>query len=219
MDAPRLGIVIPALNEAASIAAVIEAARGCGQVIVVDDGSTDETAAIAKRLGASVVSHEGRRGYDKALQSGIRRADELGLAYAVTLDADGQLPAALVPAFERELADGAGIVVGVRDRKARWAEVAFAWATNRLYGIRDPFCGMKGYDLSYFRKLGWFDSYGSVGTELMLFSVRNGAKLAQIPVPTKARAGVARFGGGLRPNLILARAALLGLARRQRASA
>lgn len=171
------------------------------------------TPELAGRCGAVVVTHAESRGYDGALNSGFVRAKELGLRYVVTLDADGQLPAALVPAFVRQLETGADIVVGIRDTVPRLVEQAFREMTRALYGIRDPFCGMKGYRMKLFDQLGWFDSYGSVGTELMLHAVRHGAKLAQLAVPTKPRIGEARIGGSLKASYVLGRAALIGLAK------
>lgn len=213
MVTPGLGLVIPALNEAATIEKVVTQASAYGMVIVVDDGSNDATAELAGRCGAVVVTHAERRGYDGALNSGFVRAKELGLRYVVTLDADGQLPAALVPAFVRQLETGADIVVGIRDTVPRVVEQVFREMTRALYGIRDPFCGMKGYRMKLFDQLGWFDSYGSVGTELMLHAARHGAKLAQLSVPTKPRIGKARIGGSLKASYVLGRAALIGLAK------
>ena len=207
MGAPRLGIIIPALNEAETIGPVLERVREFGRPIVVDDGSTDATADLSRSLGAEVVVHDTNRGYDGALNSGFLRAEKLGCEFAITIDADGQLPAHLIPAYLEKLQGGADLVVGIRDHVPRISELAFQVVARRLYGLQDPLCGMKGYRMSFFRDLGHFDSYRSIGTELMLYCVRNGARLAQIPVPTKPRVGQARIGGSLKANYIIGRAA------------
>ena len=70
MDRSRIGIVIPAFNESATIAKIVEAVTKYGVPIVVDDGSTDNTGILASKAGASLVSHRCNHGYDTALDSG-----------------------------------------------------------------------------------------------------------------------------------------------------
>lgn len=91
-----LAVIIPAFNEASSIGAVLDSLRAeCGDlittIIVVDDGSNDDTGAIAEARGATVIRHAANRGYGASLKSGIRSADTTHVA---TLDADGQHHAA-----------------------------------------------------------------------------------------------------------------------------
>jgi glycosyltransferase involved in cell wall biosynthesis len=213
VDRSRIALVIPALNEAATIGAVVERLADFGRVIVVDDGSSDGTAGAARQNGAEVVTHPHNRGYDGALGSGFARAAALDCAYVITFDADGQHPANLVPKFIAELDAGADLVLGIRDHLPRISEKLFQITTRTLYGIQDPFCGMKGYRMELYRSLGWFDSYRSIGTELMLHAVRHHARVAQLPVPTRERVGQARIGRVLRANFVIMRAALIGLSR------
>lgn len=206
-----LAIVIPALNEAATIGEVVEGLAGSGRVIVVDDGSSDGTGTIAGRAGAEVVRHAVNRGYDGAIDSGFARAAELGCEYVITLDADGQHPGELVAAFVDALENGADMVLGVRDRLQRFSERVFAALTRLAYGIRDPLCGMKGYRIGLYRSLGHFDRYGSIGTELMLHGVRGGATVVQVPLETRERQDAPRFDRLLRANWRILRAAFIGL--------
>lgn len=203
-----LAIIIPAFNEAASLGDVVDRATVFGTVIVVDDASHDGTAQIAEGRGAIVVSHARNLGYDRALDSGFKKAGVLGCAFAVTLDADGQHDPATLEAFISQLAK-ADLVLGVRPRKQRAAEILFAGLTRILYGIRDPLCGMKGYRMSLHQALGHFDSYGSIGTELALYSVRRGTRFVEVPVPIRAREGAPRFDTRWRANLRILRAMLI----------
>ncbi len=212
-------IVIPALNEEATIAAVVAGAAGYGQPIVVDDGSTDATAAAAAAAGALVVRHERNGGYDSALASGFARAEDLGFDALVTMDADAQHdPTALAALLAPLLAGEADVVVGVRPRCARWAERVFTGYARRRYGIPDVLCGMKAYSMDMYRRFpGALD--GSIGTGLALAAARAGARLAFVPVPVRIRpSGRTQFGSGLRPNLRLLRA-MVGQMRRRRVSA
>jgi glycosyltransferase involved in cell wall biosynthesis len=96
----RFCAVIPALNEAARIAPVVEGARRhVDAVVVVDDGSSDDTAAVAAAAGAHVVRHPTNLGKGRALNAGIRWAVDNGFDAVITLDADGQHLAVEIPRF------------------------------------------------------------------------------------------------------------------------
>lgn len=213
MDRRRVAIVIPALNEAATIRQVVWAAQHKGQCIVVDDGSTDTTAQLARDAGAIVVSHTANRGYDAALGSGFRRADDDGYDVVITLDADGQHDPDLVDRFLDAINAGADVALGVRSSRARLAEHVFAWYTHWRWRIADPLCGLKAYRIEVYRALGHFDSYDSIGTELMLFAARNGRALAQVTFTVRERADHPRFGRVLYTNLKIFRSMAMSLRR------
>ena len=93
-DAPAVSIVIPAYNEGSAIAAVVAAMAAAGpwrEIIVVDDGSSDETAALARKEGALIVRHPYNKGNGAAVKSGIRRASG---EFVLIVDGDGQHRAA-----------------------------------------------------------------------------------------------------------------------------
>ena len=209
MERSRLGIVIPAYNEAATIASVVQGVKDLGQPIVVNDNSSDETAELAGNAGAVVVSHEQNKGYDQALDSGFQQAEKIGCEYVVTMDADGQHDPSILGIYINEMDNGTDMVLGVRDRRQRIAEHVFAWIAGLLWGIDDPLCGMKGYRMDVYRKLGHFDSYGSIGTELAIYGVRSGYSFVQVPVATRDRRGESRFGRAIKGNYLILRAAML----------
>jgi glycosyltransferase involved in cell wall biosynthesis len=209
MDRSRVGIVIPALNESATIAVIVEAVKKYGVPIVVDDGSTDNTAELARQAGGLIVSHEYNRGYDAALDSGFRKAYEIACEVIITVDADGQHDPSLINKFIERIDTGAEVVVGTRSVRQRLAEHVFAWYTKTRFGIDDPLCGMKAYKTSIYRELGHFDSYGSIGTELMIFAAKNDYRIDQIPFKVRNRLGDSRFGRVLSANYKIFRAMTL----------
>ncbi len=206
----KLAIVIPAFDEATTIAAVIADVAPFGQAIVVDDCSSDDTAAIAAAAGALVVRHGVNQGYDGALASGFAAADEGGFEAVATFDADGQHDAASLIEFIAALERGAELVVGERPRPARLAEALFNLYTRWRFGVRDILCGLKAYRLSLYRRHGRFDASRSIGTELALAGLRWGVALARVEVPIHPRADQPRLGSSLRANGRILRA--LGLA-------
>jgi len=216
MERSSLGIVIPAFNEAHTIANVVDLCNVYGRTIVVDDGSRDATGDKAGAAGADVVRHGVNKGYDAALESGFQQAAVLGCKYVITIDADGQHDPTMLAKFCSLLDAGADIVIGYRNKRPRLAELCFALLTQFLYGVKDPLCGLKAYRMSLYEKLGHFDSYNSIGTELALFAVRNGFLMEQVPISVRKRMDSPRFGRRLYANYKIFRAMLLSFTHMKR---
>ena len=195
-------IVLPAFNEAPTIAGVIAAIRSLGTPIVVDDCSSDGTARVAEDNGAVVVRHSSNRGYDGAINSGFIKAAELGAEMVFTFDADGQHGVAALRAAIHLLEHNKNLdlVVGKRPRTARFGEAVYSFYTKWRYGIEDILCGLKGYRISLFHDRGAFDTRTMIGTELTLASIGGGARWAAFDVPIAPRLDAPRFGSTLRAN-------------------
>jgi glycosyltransferase involved in cell wall biosynthesis len=113
---PRILIVIPAYNEAERVAAVIKASKAYGPVLVVDDGSKDQTAEAAKNAGAEVIRQEPNQGKGAALVRGFKYGLEQGYDAIITLDADGQHDPEEIPLFMHDFAtNGSDLIIGKRD--------------------------------------------------------------------------------------------------------
>lgn len=112
----RLWVVVPGYNEAEVIGAtVLGVLRACRNVVVVDDGSRDETAERARQAGASVVRHPANLGQGAALMTGVRYALSQGAEAIVTFDADGQhQPNDILQLLETAERKGADVVLGSR---------------------------------------------------------------------------------------------------------
>lgn len=116
MDASPIFALIPGFQEGPRIAAVVEGARDHLPVVVVDDGSTDDTAAQAEAAGATVLRRVPNAGKGTALRVGFRHALVEGADAVVTLDADGQHDPAEIPRFLEAFASGRlELIVGRRD--------------------------------------------------------------------------------------------------------
>ena len=111
--------VIPAFKEQETIVRVVsETKRYVDEVIIIDDGSTDETFAKAQEAGVLLLKHRENKGKGEALRTGFKRALELGADVIVTLDADAQhdpneIPRLLLPIAEAR----ADLVVGDREKR------------------------------------------------------------------------------------------------------
>lgn len=208
MERSRVAIVIPAFNEALTVAEVVKAVIEYGIPIVVDDGSSDDTSEAASSSGAIVVRHPKNLGYDAALNSGFEKANEIGVEIVITIDADGQHNTKLIKEFIDSIDNGADITIGARNKKQRLAEFVFAFYSFILFGIKDPLCGMKAYRMKVYLNQGFFDSLSSVGTQLTIFAVKKKYKINQIAIHVVGREGKSRFGNSILANLKILRALL-----------
>jgi glycosyltransferase involved in cell wall biosynthesis len=133
--------VVPAYQEAPRVGAVVAGAKAHLPVVVVDDGSTDDTAAIAIAAGATVLRQRPNQGKGAALRAGFLWALDNGLEAVLTLDADGQHDPAEIPAFlAARTRTGADLVIGRRDFSRmppirqlsnRLGGLVFSWAVGR----------------------------------------------------------------------------------------
>ena len=205
-----VAIVVPAFNEEKTIRKVITSICEYGLVIVVDDGSTDNTLteveAEVQRGNTLLVTHSDNKGYDEALNSGLEKASQLNCDAVITYDADGQHSASLLPIYIGELNKGADLVLGRRPKKQRFSEKLFGIYTKRRLGWSDPLCGMKGYRMSLYRDRGWFDSLRSIGTELAFYGLLTGSKHTEISIPISKRVGRPTFSPSLKANFLILRA-------------
>jgi len=129
----RILVVIPALNEAGLIASVVEAAVRYLSVLVVDDGSIDDTAALAARAGATVIRHGRNKGKGSALRTGFAWAMDRDYAAVITMDADGQHDPAEIPKFISAYREnGAHLTIGRRD----FREIPFPRNVSNRIGSR-----------------------------------------------------------------------------------
>jgi glycosyltransferase involved in cell wall biosynthesis len=189
----RILALIPAYNEAASIATVVNGARVHLPVWVVDDGSQDDTTTCAEQAGATVLRQVPNQGKGTALRAGFRRALEEGYEAVVTLDADGQHDPAEIPHFTNAYsARRPDLLIGARDflqmplsrRLAntigRWT---FSWALRQP--VRD---NQSGYRLISHRLLPALLSSNEQGfefeVEMIVTCVQHGFALDWIPIRT-----------------------------------
>ncbi len=159
---PRCLAIVPAWNEGASIGAVVGDLRALAspaiEVVVIDDGSTDDTALHAKAAGARVIRMPFNTGIGGAVQAGYQLAERERFDVAIQVDGDGQHPADQVQLLVAHLIDtGANYVIGSRfaghgdyrpTRARRRAISTLARLISRLVGFRltDPTSGFRAAD-------------------------------------------------------------------------
>jgi glycosyltransferase involved in cell wall biosynthesis len=196
----KLIAVIPAFNEAARVGPVVRQSRSFVEmVVVVDDGSRDDTAAVAEAAGAQVVRHEQNRGKGAAIQTGLRYLQESGADAAVFLDADGQHDPNEIPRLAAAAeATGAVIVVGSRmadvtamPRVRLWTNRFMSWLTSKLarQAVADSQCGYRLVRREVVADLRFSTAHFETETEMLIQAGRAGHRMVSVPVRTIYPAG------------------------------
>jgi glycosyltransferase involved in cell wall biosynthesis len=203
LNRSRLIVVIPALDEAHTIESVVESILKIGATpLVVDDGSTDNTAEIAYSVGALVVKHESNLGYESALNTGINEASLRGYELVATFDADRQLNPDDLTRFVHILDSGNyDLVVGIRDYKNRFTEKLLSLLGRFRFGLKDPLCGLKLYKIDSAEPYFPFDSLNLVGMELAFKMIDGGCKVIETPIHVQRRSGESRYGRSFRGEI------------------
>lgn len=178
-----LSVVIAAYNEAPRIGPILQEVRDrADEVLVVDDGSTDGTADVARTAGARVLILERNLGYPAAVVRGLREASGDVL---VTLDADGEHDASLLDRIVHPIRDGeADLVLGVRSTLPRWSERLLASLSRLAVPTQDPSTGYRAMRADLVERMG-FRGACLCGT-LLLEAVRMGARVVEVPLPTRS---------------------------------
>jgi len=199
---PRIVALIPGYEEGPRIAAVVKAARLHLPVLVVDDGSTDDTAANAEAAGAQVLRQVPNQGKGAALRAGLRRALDEGYDGILTLDADGQHNPAEIPRFlaafgaadaaAADAADRPELVIGQRDFAQMPAlrrmsntigGAAFSWAVGQRIPDNQSGYRLIGRQLAE-RMVESVESGFEFEVEMIAVCIRRGWQLAWVPIST-----------------------------------
>lgn len=193
MTAQSIIALIPAYNEASSIASVVRGLDGLvGRVVVIDDGSSDGTGLRATEAGAEVVSHATNLGKGAAVRTGLAVALAGQYEYVLLLDGDMQhLPheaARLIAAIE---SSGADVAIGERMFK-RDAMPASRYHTNRIGSralsafvgvpVADTQCGFRVFRLDALRNLALRATGYEIETEMLIKVRRRGGRITSAPV-------------------------------------
>ena len=204
---PLVSIVIPCLNEADNIEACVRSAFQAladhaidGEVIVVDNGSDDDSASLARAAGATVVE-EPRRGYGSAYLAGFAHASG---EYIVMIDADLTYDFAEIPNFVRSLDEGAGLVLGNRMDGIKPGAMGFLSRIGNpllsgflrlLYktAVRDAHCGMRAVRRDVLPTLELRSTGMEFASEMVIRASRSGVHTSEIPIQLHPRGGESKL--------------------------
>lgn len=191
------GVILPSYNAARFLEKVIADIRGVVpgiRVLVVDDGSSDGTAEVARAAGAEVIVHAVNQGKGGALATGNAWALEQGLEWVYTMDADGQHLPAEMPNFRAEAERGGyDVVVGNRMDQTRdmpWLRKRTneftSWVVSKLAGVRIPDSqnGYRLYRVACLEGVKLRTTRYDTESEILVRLARRGYRIGAVPVST-----------------------------------
>jgi glycosyltransferase involved in cell wall biosynthesis len=197
----EVSIVMPCLNEAETLATCIEKAQRAlrehnieGEIIVADNGSTDGSQEIARRIGARVV-HVNDKGYGSALKSGITAAHG---KFIIMGDSDDSYDFYEIPTFVEKLRQGFELVQGCRLPSGGgkvmpgampfshrwWGNPMFSIMVRRMFRapIHDVYCGLRGFTKGLFNRLNLTSPGMEFATEMIIKASLWGERIAEVPI-------------------------------------
>ncbi|RJO59744.1 glycosyltransferase family 2 protein [Candidatus Parcubacteria bacterium] len=190
----KVSVILPAHNESTRIAEVVkEVLTLVDEVVVVDDGSSDDTAAKAKTAGAIVAKHRVNLGKGAALRTGAEAALLRGAGIIVLMDADGQHPASEIPNLIKSIQeDKADMTFAYRslDRSMpfyrRLGNNVLNQTTRILFGLSltDIWCGFRAFRAEIYENIKWQKVNYSADVEMALRLAQHKYRYNQIPIPT-----------------------------------
>lgn len=192
-------VVVPAFNEEASIGEVIQKVRTIyPEVLVYDDGSTDETALIAEKNGAIVIRNNRNRGYGRALNTLFQHAILMNVDIVVTIDSDGQHDPTQIPRLIQPLLENkADIVIGSRflgneDKLnvPRYRQLGIKTITKFAQAgcfdrITDATSGFRAYTINSLKRLHLTENGMAISTEILLKADQCDLRLLEVQITTR----------------------------------
>mgnify|MGYP000123808691 CR=1 FL=1 len=200
-SSPQVLVAVPAYNEEQTIGDVVRAASSyADEVLVIDDGSKDETVSEASRAGATVIEHETNRGYGGALKTAFQEAHRSNAEHLVVLDGDGQHDPSDIPGLveaqseqDAEIVIGSRFVSGSSTNLPLYRRVGIMIVnilTNVSIGglrhdsqIRDTQCGFRVYDQTAIKSLAADESLGDhmeASTDILYHAYRKGYTVTEV---------------------------------------
>lgn len=199
MSAPTLTILIPCLNEVLGIAAVVREYRAVfpgADILVVDNGSEDETGATARAAGATVLT-ERRRGKATAVATALAAIDT---DLVLMVDGDGSYPAEGALLLYREyLREPVDMITGIRSAQEatevfrpmhQWGMSIFAGVLNSVFRFKplDLFSGLRLFSRRFYKHVPVLSRGFELEIELTIQAIDKGFAMKEVPVPFRSRA-------------------------------
>tara|TARA_B100000123_G_C25595108_1_gene368850 strand:- start:87 stop:737 length:651 start_codon:yes stop_codon:yes gene_type:complete len=197
-------ILIPCFNEEKTIIKICKRAENLGQVLIIDDKSTDRSVMLMKKERINFLSNKKNLGYENSLIKGFRHIIKSfkKTKYILTLDADGELPVKNIPKIIKTIKDKkCDLVIGSRSNFNRFSENILDKIFRFKFGLKDPISGFKIYKKESLKRI-----INKISDNMFLVDIltkfhKLNFSMVNIDVITKKRVDQSRVGNKLMSNL------------------
>jgi glycosyltransferase involved in cell wall biosynthesis len=192
----KIGVIIPAYNAGRTIAELVQRVRqfvDLEDLVVIDDGSQDETCHLAQQAGATVLKHEGNKGKGEALKTAFGYVLARDYSAVITMDADLQHAPDSIPDLIRKAQSFSGILIGTRERNLKIMPFA-RWLTNHLTSVivsilsgvtvRDSQSGYRLIPVEVLREVQLKSSKYDLESEILIKAARKGFGIGEVSIGT-----------------------------------
>jgi len=201
----KIGCIIPVYNTGWLLDEVLEQLKkhiSVEDMVIVDDGSDDDTADYAEKHNTGLIRHCKNFGKGAALRTGFSWSENRGYDAVLTIDGDGQHDPARVPAFLKKMKSGADIVLGSREFEPGtmpldriFSNYASTLMVSLLAGrrLQDSQCGYRLIRTRVLQSLNLFTNRYELETELLVKAIRKGWQVSFCPVPAIYNGGISHI--------------------------
>ena len=198
MGRSRLAIVVPVRNEEKTIKKVIISLKKYGDILIVDDSSTDKTSIIIQNLPIKFIKNKINLGYEGTVLKGIKYLLKKNYKYIATFDADGEHD----PKFLQNIKKikNFDLLIGKRKKFNRFSEYFFSFFIRLFFNIHDPLSGLRVYSTNILKKIKLINE-NDFNTYLIFKIKNNNGRIIHKPLNVKKRKDNSRLGDNFKVSL------------------
>ena len=201
MGQNKVNILVPAFNEASNLKILLPKLRKIAKILIVNDGSTDNTIQIIKNNKCEFINIKKNSGYENAILSGLKYIRKKKYDYVITFDADGQHKVKDLKRAVKQVGKSKyDLYLFSRLKKNRFGENLLDFVFKFKFNIRDPLTGFRAFKVSTLKKINLNNVKKKFLVDLIYIYFNENYKIKNLNITTNKRVGKAKVGSSIGVN-------------------